>query len=316
MILTKKLLSPPQITKTEYNQQRVNVQCDKCDKKYESSYVNQQRHHKTYGMDLCRSCKQVHQYDNGLRVSHFTEFNKSQKGKSLEERFGEQKAKKIKEKLSNAVSGEKNPMYGKHKHTYGISQYAKSIKGKTNGEIYGCEKAQEISKKLSLNNSGENNPMYGKPSPIGSGNGWSGWYNGIYFRSILELSYLKYLIDNNIKFENGECSKYAIQYIHNNTQRNYFCDFVINEKTFIEVKPYKLLKTEQNKAKFSEATKKHGKNFKIITERDIIVLSTQDIINLYQSRKLRFIKRYDEKYKVLYEQYCRKEKQKTQPLIQ
>jgi hypothetical protein len=32
--------------------------------------------------------------------------------------------------------------------------------------------------------------MYGKPSPQGSGNGWSGWYKGKYFRSIMELSFI------------------------------------------------------------------------------------------------------------------------------
>ena len=77
------------------------------------------------------------------------------------------------------TSGEKNGMYGKH--------IPSEKKGKTFIELYGEERAALLKDKISKNSSGKNNPMYGKPSPPGSGNGWSGYYNNYYFRSLLEL---------------------------------------------------------------------------------------------------------------------------------
>jgi endogenous inhibitor of DNA gyrase (YacG/DUF329 family) len=133
-------------------------------------------------------------------------------------------------KISNKISGINNPMYGKSfkdiwKEKYTQQEFELLEKEHSNKSIKGSKKAmkgkslysvwlekdgQEIAdKKLKdwkgkIARPGKLNGMYGKPSPKGSGNGWSGYYKGIYFRSILELSYLKYLLDNNIKFESGE----------------------------------------------------------------------------------------------------------------
>ena len=59
----------------------------------------------------------------------------------------------------------------------------------------GYKHSQEALIKISNASKGKNNPMYGKPSPQGSGNGWSGWYKGIYFRSLLYSSFMS-SIDN------------------------------------------------------------------------------------------------------------------------
>ena len=79
--------------------------------------------------------------------------------------------------------------------------------------------------------------MYGKPSPQGSGNGWSGWYKGWYFRSLLELSYMILVIERfNISWSNGE--KIKITYKNfSGINRNYFPDFLLNNKYIIEIKP-------------------------------------------------------------------------------
>jgi hypothetical protein len=66
---------------------------------------------------------------------------------------------------------------------------------KTYEELYGKEKANKMKNNLSILNSGSKNKMYGKPSPQGSGNGWSGWYKGWYFRSLIELSYMVNVIE-------------------------------------------------------------------------------------------------------------------------
>jgi len=168
------------------------------------------------------------------------------------------------------------------------------------GEIEGTKKYKENCRKCSL--PGEKNPMFGKPSPQGSGNGWSGWYNNHFFRSLLELSYLHYLVNSNIAFVSAENKEFCIGYMdYKNTKRNYYPDFyLLGSKTIIEVKPKNLLNTINNKAKFDEAKKKHRNKFKIVTENDIKKLSNKEIRKLYIDGKIKFINRYDKIYKRKY----------------
>lgn len=277
--------------------QRVEVCCDECNKRFDSSLRNREKHLLTYSLDLCLSCKQKHQYKLGLRVSHFSEFNKSNKGKNFESRFGLEKSKMIKEKLSIAVIGEKNPMYGKNSHTHGLFRVSQWRKGKTSEQIYGDEKAKELKQKKSERNTGNNNPMFGKPSPIGSGNGWSGWFKDIYFRSLLELSYLIKLKNDKTIFYNGELKKYKIEYVLNGIKYNYFCDFVLEDGTHIEIKPKKLINTAVNLAKFNAAKEKLRDKFKILTEEDVKKLSFDMIKYYYDMNYIKFIERYDIKFK-------------------
>lgn len=219
-------------------------------------------------------------------------------------------------------SGQKNPFYGK-KHSdlskLKIGKYERTkaqkeqarnsllIQGNTKAPYevwvkkYGQEQADkrmdQYRATISACTSGEKNPMYGKPSPIGSGGGWSGWYHGHYFRSILELSYLKHLIENNIQFENGELAKHAIQYLFNGVVGNYFCDFVLTDaQCFVEVKPKKLLLIDRNVAKFSSAKNKHGEKFVVITEDNIHVLKNETIDALYQTGEIKWIAKWEKKY--------------------
>ena len=196
-------------------------------------------------------------------------------------------------KISNASKGKNNPMYGKSVYDCWIKKYGKEIADK---------KLKELSIKRSKNASGENNPMYGRPSPEGSGNGWSGWYKNIYFRSILELSYLKYLLDNNIKFEIAEKRKFAVQYFDNisGNKKNYFADFyLIDSQELIEVKPKKILETSKNKEKFKAARDIYKDKFIILTEDDILKVTKDEIKKMYESKDLIWIERYEIKYKNL-----------------
>jgi len=224
-------------------------------------------------------------------------------------------------------SGEKNPFYGKEHSNLSKSKIGKYertevqkeqarnsllVQGNTKApyEIWVKKYGQEQADKrmdqyratISTCTSGEKNPMYGKPAPIGSGGGWSGWYQGHYFRSILELSYLKHLIDNNIKFENGEVKKHAIQYQFNGAVSNYFCDFVLTDaQCFVEVKPKKLLLIDRNVAKFLSAKNKHGEKFVVITEDDIHVLDTKTIDALYQAGEIKWIEKWEKKYEAYFD---------------
>lgn len=121
------------------------------------------------------------------------------------------------------------------------------------------------------------------------------------FRSILELSYLKYLLDNNIKFESGELKKHVIKYKLNDNYRNYFTDFfIIDKDLYIEIKPKALVKSFVNKEKFKYAKDKLKNRFIILTEDDFNILSTTEIINLYNNEEIFFTKKYDKKFKEIY----------------
>lgn len=140
------------------------------------------------------------------------------------------------------------------------------------------------------------NGMYGKPSPTGSGNGWSGWYDGYYFRSLKELSFLVLYIKRfNFSYINGE--KLRIPYIDcNGINKTYAPDFIINEKYIVEIKPKYLFNAlnVKLKAKYAiEYAKKHNMVFKMI---DPVSLNMEEIIKLVDSGKLKFLNRYQEKY--------------------
>jgi hypothetical protein len=134
--------------------------------------------------------------------------------------------------------------------------------------------------------------MYGKPSPQGSGNGWSGWYKKFFIRTLLELSFLKLMNDNNIKLINGE--KYKFNYFHpiKKYQANYFPDYYLPEfNFFIEIKPKKLINTIINKEKFINV-----KNLIVLTEKDFNKLKTEEIIKMYFERDIIFTKKYEQKF--------------------
>jgi hypothetical protein len=215
---------------------------------------------------------------------------------TLVEKYGEDIAKEKenerREKISNSNCGEKNSMYGKSIYSVWIEKY---------GEEIANQKLEKLKEKHSINNSGENNPMYGKPAPIGSGNGFSGYYQNNYFRSLLELHYLIYLLDNNIKFENGELKKYHIPYIMDGIKRNYLPDYYLPETDqIIEIKPKKLINSYENKLKFEAAKQQLGNKHIILTEDEIVKIDLQILYNKYIKKEIIFDKGYDIKFEEYY----------------
>jgi len=198
--------------------QQIIIKCDNCQKEYKSSLSNQITGFKKYNKDLCRGCRQKLQIKQGIRGKQYVNAGiaaiKKMKGKTFEELYGIEKAKKIKKQYSLNSTGKNNSNYGaKFSHGFGEKYWLDKYKGKTWEEFYGKEKSNKLKQNMSIRTSGENNPMYGKPSPQGSGNGWSGWYKGWYFRSLKELSYMINIIERfHLKWENGEQKKYRIEY--------------------------------------------------------------------------------------------------------
>lgn len=275
---------------------RIYFNCENCNKDCNLIYRDYKKNYKNYGKHLCRSCRQKIQYEKGIRDRNLIKNSvKPQKGISMKERCNmtDEEYFLFRKKLSEYVSGKNNPMYGDHNHTKGLIKYNNFRKGKTLEETFGKEKAKIIKSKLSVLNSGSGNPMFGKPSPIGSGNGWSGWYNNIYFRSLLELSFL-------IANKNAKSAEYIkIPYKnYKNVIRIYHPDFI--EKDFLyEIKPKKLLNSKDNILKFQAAEKYCKDNqliYKILTEDDIKKVSTKEIKELYLNKQIKFIERYEKRY--------------------
>lgn len=195
-----------------------------------------------------------------------------------------------KQKQSIGTSGIKNPMYGKTVYQTWIDKYGK-------------EKADLLKidwlKKQSINSTGKKNPMYGKPSPQGSGNGWSGWYKTWYFRSLKELSYVVNVLEANK--DEWECAgKIKIPYINwNGSERTYSPDFLVNNKSLIEIKPKRLISSPSVLLKKEAAEifcKKQNWDYFIIDPPEIRM---EQIKLLYGQKLIKFTKRYEEKYKQL-----------------
>lgn len=220
-----------------------------------------------------------------------------------------------KECLSCSITGEKNGFYGKNhskktklliktnmKKNPGKGMTDKTIYGqwvKNYGEKIADQKMIDLKYKLSKNSSGKNNPMYGKPSPRGSGNGWSGWYKGWFFRSLLELSYMIQIIERfNLKWKSAETNEFKVSYKdYNGKIKNYFPDFVIAEKYVIECKPKKLISSDLVNRKAKSAIKQFKKIGLIYKITSISKLSNNHIKKLYQEGLIKFTKRYEEKMK-------------------
>jgi hypothetical protein len=190
--------------------------------------------------------------------------------------------KKAKKNLSKVTN--KRPLYD-----IWIEKYGKEIAD---------QKLQSFKIKQSINNSGINNPMFGKPSPQGSGNGWSGWYKNWYFRSIRELSYMIKILEKQQLTWKIPDKNFKIPYIdYAGQHRTYFPDFIVNETRLIEIKPSKLHKTPKVLAKRKAAEafcQNKNMTYEII---DPELLSDSEIKSLYINDQIKFIKKYDKKFR-------------------
>jgi hypothetical protein len=196
------------------------------------------------------------------------------------------RTKEFKEKTRRP--GKLNGMYGRSIYDVWTEKY---------GEQEANKRLVECRRKQSLSESGKNNPMYGRPTPVGSGNGWSGWYKKWYFRSIRELSYMINVIEkNNYKWRTAETNDLKISYVdYFGISRTYRADFLLNEKILIEVKPIKLFNTLTNilkKRAAIEFCKQNNMEYRIV---DVKPLGIDILKSMYENKDIIFIERYEEK---------------------
>jgi hypothetical protein len=200
------------------------------------------------------------------------------------------RTEEFRQKISKLSKGKNNPMYGKTVYDVWIEKYGKKIAD---------EKMIEYKKKQSLNSSGEKNAMYGKPAPINAGNGICGWYKGWFFRSLLELSYMIFVIERfNFDWESGESVKYKISYSIDGKNKNYFPDFVLNKKYIIECKPKKLTQINTNKIKFEFAKKYCEENGFIFKIRDIPKIKKENLIEMVNNELVVLTNKWKDKLKL------------------
>lgn len=292
----KKKIKQDKIAKKE-----IGRKCQKCEN---IKYFENEK--KASNFTLCSSChgrnKVKHFYKNGDNIM---------KNKNVYQcwidKYGEKEAalkiEQHKNRLSRSIKSftnsltkeEKKEIY-KNYNTNHKSVYQHWV------DKYGKEKADEMESKrrahMSKKMSGSGNPMFGKPSPNESGRGWSGWYKGLHFRSIFELSYLKYLIENKINFKTGESTDFRVEYKDlKGNDRNYYPDYyIVDTQEIIEIKPSYFLINEEVKIKTDNAKKKYGNKYIILTEKDIHILKLRDIIELInQGEDLKFKDKYQQK---------------------
>jgi hypothetical protein len=277
--------------------QKVAMRCDDCGIDFLRclSFVKEAPHR-------CKRCATTHYNltrDPSIHAKMIAKAREVCIGKTIEERIGEDRGVEFRRKLSLKHSGENNPNFG-GKYSHGFADNNPLPKGSTYEEAFGVERANEMKAKISAKTSGSRNGMYGRPQPRGSGNGWQGWYRGVYFTSFLELSFMIGCERKGVVYETLSSKKsYAIQYDLNGVIRNYFPDFKVGEK-IIEVKPKSLLRTIQNEAKFQSARALLGENFVIVTEDDIEKISVDEVKELWYNGTIVFIDRYDAKFRERY----------------
>lgn len=232
--------------------------------------------------------------------SRNTSFNlkevwKRKYGVAWEERYEEWR-----KKMSEVTSGDKNPMYGRHDHVDGLKRYAREKTGKTLEEVHGYELASKIRQRRSETTRGSNNPAYGKVY-VNGGKSIKGHYKGLFFRSLLEYSFMKHLETLGVNLHSDvdyEC--FQAHFTHEGRERTYRPDFYVrSHNTVYEVKPSYVLKNVPSLqiAKWNamrELLDSNGIKFQIVTEKDFqkitFDVAKQDLDVVWVEATLKYFK--------------------------
>ena len=181
------------------------------------------------------------------KASYFNEYNVAQRGKTVEERIGEEKGKRFREGARRRLK--------------------------------------------------ENNPQRGKPPRRGGGAGWGGWFDGAYFRSLKELSYLVNVLDG-VEWENGEKAKYAVPYVFEGVERTYFPDYVVGN-VMVEVKPkgaatFALVVAKAEAAREWAAAR--GMDYRLVLDDEFPILTLSQMKDLHDAGRLKFLPKFETKF--------------------
>lgn len=104
-----------------------------------------------------------------------------------------------------------------------------------------------------------------------------GWYNGLHFRSSLELSFL--FLNKEVSFISCENNKYKIIYEKDGKQKVYYPDYT-DDDVIYEMKPSTLLKYKDNYLKINKGLELYGDKYKVITEKEAPYIKKTKILEL------------------------------------
>jgi len=172
--------------------------------------------------------------------------------------------------------GERNGMFGKHHSVVTTTLMSLKRNGVSLEERLGHEKAVLTKAKMSKTNSGPHNGMFGKTSvsTYRTNRGINGFYKGRNFRSLYELSFMKYLENRGIALDEILYENIKIPYEYLGIQRTYVTDFYVPKLlTLYEVKTSSEINnlSDVNRVKFAAAYEfcsSNGIQFITITEKD------------------------------------------------
>lgn len=188
------------------------------------------------------------------------------------QKFGEEEANRrlvaYKEKCKISNTGDSNGMFGKNHTETSRSKMSNAVLGKSLEQRWGQEKAEQYKNRLRLTMSGAGNPMYGKTSS--GGRSVKGTYKGLFFRSLMEYSFMKHL--EGLGLDLATDVEYETIRVPLDEGHTYCTDFYVpSHKKVYEVKPSKVALSELNQRKF-DAARKHltalGLEFSVVTEND------------------------------------------------
>jgi len=233
--------------------------CDKCNKEFERPLDIWEKLYLKRGKDLCKRCTEQ---------------------LPMEIRFGKEGAKRYHTNMSKATKGKPGP-----------------LKGQTFDEFYKDNPEYAEKRKKMCSQPGKLNPMYGKVAKNSDGRGYNGWYKNFFFRSLLELSFIKYCEKNNIKIA---CAEHiSIPYLENST---YHPDFIINNDTIIELKPLRLQNNEINKNKNFACIywcEINNYKYKVLSELDFEQIKPIEFIKMIKDNEIKLTKRTEERIRKL-----------------
>jgi hypothetical protein len=197
------------------------------------------------------------------------------------------KIEEIKTKISDKLTGVK------HERTDEWQKNIINSKRQNNTLKHNTETKNKIKKSLSKYYS-ENLDREKYITTLNNVKHLSGWYNNLYFRSSLELSFL---INYSTKtFTSCEVKEYSIRYIHNDKIKTYFPDYT-DGKFIYEIKPTSLLEYGVNPIKIQKAKEIFGDTYFVITEIESPYVTKQKIIDLISCGMIKLTKNSENIFK-------------------
>lgn len=274
------------------------VICPICKKKFKSLVSHVTKGHKITSKEFKKLYPKIDLYPKELKKMVSKTCKQSGCGKW---KGGRTLSKEHKKKISNAVSGNKNPFYGK-KHTKQTKQkmsenhadfggnnnpFKKWIENKDNRKRWlqsinkyhkSIRNNPELNKKRRerLSKTAANAHINGKLYGYGRGHKNGYFYSKkqnlkIYYRSSYELKFLEWCEKNDEIKQFVPCD-FFIKYEFNGMTKRYIPDFIINKLIVVEIKPKTLINTKQNKAKFlfgNRYCEQNKMKYSIIVELDL-----------------------------------------------